>query len=332
MVPVNRKQAQYATSGFYAKRCNPDGTMAHGQRTLGFAGVIDITPVLDISNTATLQVKVGTGPWQMKNVDFSSANPGDLTVTAAVTALAAAAFADCAFSVDTASGRLLLKASDAGEREIQIYGYLAGALNFGGCRAFEGMGCYYVDYVTADDTVTIQPAVQKDDNERIEQEGSHGTKTTVIIAGGRNGEDLAITTKPLDFEFQQMVQGGKYRRATVTDPAEYEPPLAGDPAVAGNPLLSIVKVDPLYAPNVESLEGQEVAVKTALYYAMIGSVGDESGGAKALTQFSYNFSSGTYTDENGTMHANPLHRSFSPAQWEALNITALLERPLDDAA
>jgi hypothetical protein len=331
-VLVNKKQAQYATSGFYAKRCNPDGTMAHGQRTLGFAGAIDITPVLDNSNTAKMQIKVGTGPWQVKNVDFSLADPSALTVTAAVTALTAAVFTGCAFSVDPDTGRLLLKASDTGQTEIQVYGYLAGALNFGGCRTFEGLGCYYVDYITADDTITIQPAVQKDDNERIELEGSHGTKTTVIIAGGRNGEDLAVTTKPLDFEFQQMVQGGRYKRATTTTPAEYEPPLPGDPAVAGNPLLTIVKVDPLYAPNVENLEGQEIAVKTALYYAAIGSVGDESGGAKSLAQFAYNFSTGTYTDEKGVQHANPLHKSYTSAQWEAFNLKALLERPLDEDA
>jgi hypothetical protein len=330
-VLVNRKQAQFATSGFYAKRCNPDGTMAHGQRTLGFAGVIDITPVLTGDN-APLQIKVGTAPWQSKSVSFAAATPGALSVSAAVTALNAAAFTGCVFSADPATGRLLLKAADAGQTEIQIYGYLAGALNFGNCRALEGMGCYYVDYITGDDTVTLQPAVQKSDNERIEQEGSHGTKTTVIIAGNRNGEDLTVTAKPLDFEFQQMVQGGKYRQATISAPAEYEPPLPGDPAVAGNRLLTIVKVDPLYAPNVESLEGQEVAVKTALYYAMIGSVGDESGGAKSLTQFTYTFSSGTYTDENGVQHANPLHRSYTPAQWEALNLNALIERPLDDAA
>jgi hypothetical protein len=331
-VLVNRKQAQYATSGFYAKRCNPDGTMAHGQRTLGFIGAIDIVSVLDSSNTAKMQIKVGTGPWQVKVVDFSSANPGALTVTAAATALTAAAFSGCTFNADTETGRLILKASDAGQTEIQVYGYLAGALNFGGCRPFEGMGCYYVDYITQDDTVSIQPAVQKDDNERIEQEGSHGTKTALIIAGGRNGEDLAVTAKPLDFELQQMVQGGKYRQATVTGPAEYEPPLPGDPAVAGNPLMTVVKVDPLYAPNVESLEGQEIAVKTALYYAMIGSVGDESGGAKSLTQFTYNFSCGVYTDENGELHSNPLHRSYTSSQWEAFNLKALLERPLDDAA
>jgi hypothetical protein len=328
-VLVNRKQAQFATRGFYAKRCNPDGTMAHGQRTLGFAGVIDITPVLT-GNVAELQIKVGTAPWQKKTVDFAGVSASALTVSAAVTKLNAAAFTGCAFIADPDTGRLLLKASDTGQTEIQIYGYLAGALNFGGSRAFEGLGCYYVDYLTQDDTITIQPAVQKSENERIEQEGSHGTKTTVIIAGGRNGEDLTITAKPLDFEFQQMIQGGRYKQATVTTPAEYEPPLPLDPDVAGNRLLTIVKVDPLYAPNVESLEGQEIAVKTALYYAMIGSVGDESGGAKSLTQFTYTFSSGTYTDENGVQHANPLHRSYTSAQWEAFNLNALIERPLDN--
>jgi hypothetical protein len=303
--------------------------MAAGQRTLGFAGVIDITPVLT-GNSASLQIKVGTAAWQKKTVSFSSSTPAALTVTAAVTALNAAAFTGCSFSADTATGRLLLKATDAGQNEIQIYGYLAGALGFGNCRAFEGMGCYYADYTSEDDTVTIQGAVQKDDNERVEQEGSHGTKTTVIIAGSRNGEDLTITTKPLDYEFQQMVQGGRYKRGAVTVPAEYEPPISGDPAVVGSPLMTILKIDPVYAANSESLEGQEVAVKTSLYYAALGSVGDESGGAKSLTQFTYTFNAGIYIDENGVRHANPLNTLYTAEQWEALNLPALIERPLED--
>jgi hypothetical protein len=328
-VITNKKGAQYATSGFIAKRCNPGGIMATGQRTLGFAGVINIVPVLT-GSSADLQIKVGTDPWQKKTVSFSAATPGALTVSSAVTALNAAAFTGCAFSVDSGTGRLLLKASDTGQTEIQIYGYLAGALGFGNCRAFEGMGCYYVDYTSEDDTITIQPAVQKDDNERIEQEGSHGAKTTVIIAGSRNGEDLTITTKPLDYEFQQMVQGGTYQRGTVTAPAKYEPPISGDPAVVGAPLMTILKIDPVYAANTENLEGQEVAVKTSLYYATLGSVGDESGGAKSLTQFTYTFNAGIYIDENGSKHANPLNTLYTDAQWEALNLPALIERPLDD--
>jgi hypothetical protein len=328
-VITNRKGAQYATSGFIAKRCNPDGTMANGQRTLGFAGAIDITPVLT-GNSADLQIKVGTAPWQKKTVSFSAASPAALTVSAAAAALNAAAFTGCSFSADPGTGRLLLKAADTGQTEIQIYGYLAGALNFGNCRGFEGMGCYYRDYSGDDDTVTIQPAVQKDENERIEQEGSHGTKTTIIIAGGRNGEDITVTAKPLDYEFQQMVQGGKYKKGTVTAPAEYEPPLPGDPEVAGAPLLTILKIDPVYAANTESLEGQEAAVKTSLYYATLGSVGDESGGAKSLTQFSYTFSAGVYIDENGERHANPHNFLYTTAQWEALDFRALVAPPLDD--
>lgn len=328
-VITNKKGAQYATSGFIAKRCNPDGTMATGQRTLAFAGVINITPVLT-GTSAVMQIKVGTAPWQSKTVNFSAATPAALTVSAAVTALNAAAFTGCVFSADAASGRLLLKATDAGQNEIQVYGYLAGALNFGNCRSFEGMGCYYKDYRGEDDTVTIQPAVQKDENERIEHEGSHGTKTVIVIAGSRNGENITIATKPLDYEFQQMVQGGKYKRGTVTAPAEYEPPLPGDPAVIGAPLMTIVKIDPIYAANTESLEGQEIAAKTSLYYAALGSVGDESGGAKSLTSFSYTFNTGVYMDENGVRHANPLNKLYTSAQWEALNINGLLEPPLDD--
>jgi hypothetical protein len=328
VILTNRKTAQYATSGFIAKRCNPDGTMAHGQRALGFAGVIDIAPALT-GGKADLQVKVGAAPWQLQEVDFSSASPGQLTPSAAAVALQAAGFTGCIFSVDAGTGRLLLKATAATETEIQIYGYLAGALNFGACRYLEGMGCHYVDYFSNDDTISIQPSVQKDDNGRIEQEGSHGTKTTVILAGGRNGEDLAITTKPLDFEFWQMVQGGKYTRGTVSTPAKYEPPLPGDKNTSGAPNLTIIKFDPLYMANTESVEGQEIAMKTATYYSVIGGVGDESGGAKTLASFTYTFNAGVYTDENGVQHANPLHQSYTDAQWEARRVFDLIERPMD---
>jgi hypothetical protein len=80
----------------------------------------------------------------------------------------------------------------------------------------------------------------------------------------------------------------------------------------------------------KSLEGQEIAAKTSLYYATLGSVGDEAGGAKSLTSFSYTFNAGIYLDENGVPHANPLNKLYTSAQWEALNIKGLLEPPLDD--
>jgi hypothetical protein len=89
-------------------------------------------------------------------------------------------------------------------------------------------------------------------------------------------------------------------------------------------------VDPLYAANSESLEGQEIGVKTALYYAALGSVGDESGGAKSITNFSYTFNAGIYIDENGVQHSNPHNYSYTSAQWEAFNLKALLAPPLDD--
>ena len=94
--------------------------------------------------------------------------------------------------------------------------------------------------------------------------------------------------------------------------------------------MTIVKIDPIYAANTESLEGQEIAAKTSLYYAALVSVGDESGGAKSLTSFSYTFNTGVYMDENGVRHANPLNKLYTSAQWEALDIKGLLEPPLDD--
>ena len=75
-----------------------------------------------------------------------------------------------------------------------------------------------------------------------------------------------------------------------------------------------------------------MAIKTAIYYSAIGSVGDESGGAKTLSSFTYTFNSGIYTDENGVQHANPLHKSYTSAQWEALRFPDLIERPQDTEA
>jgi hypothetical protein len=126
--------------------------MPTADRLLGFTGTIDITSVLGAQNSAVLAVKIDRQAWQEKTVNFSAATPAALTVDAAVSVLNAAGFTGVIFEKDPGTGRLNMKASsvvtfpitwiEAGKErtilmyktETQIYGDLAGALDFGQCR------------------------------------------------------------------------------------------------------------------------------------------------------------------------------------------------------
>jgi hypothetical protein len=326
MIAINKRLEKFATKGFIAKRCNPDGTMAHGQRTLGFLDTKDITPVLT-SSKASLQIKVGTAAWQVKEVTFTA--PSALTVAAAVTALNAAAFTGCTFSTDADTGRLLLKATSTSETEIQIYGYLAGALEFGDCRAFEGLGCYYIDYTNEDETISAQQTVDREEDEQIDHEGGQGLKTTVIFPGARNGEEVSFTVRPEDLEFKQIIDGGRYKLGTSTAPAEYEPPLSMEFVNRPKPSITIMMIDIMYPPNLQSKYALNVAVETTTYYNCLGTVGDPGNGAsKSFIDHSYTFKAKEYVDEHGITHANPLYKMYTPIQWKAFNLSALIERPV----
>jgi hypothetical protein len=125
-------------------RQNPGGSSPRVKGCLlGFVGTVNILEALDpASKSAPVKIKVGGGPVQMKNVNFSTFSPTALTPSSAAAALNAAAFTGCSFSVDAGTGRLKLAPSGSGVMYIQIYSDLAGALNFGNCRYTEGKGCY----------------------------------------------------------------------------------------------------------------------------------------------------------------------------------------------
>jgi hypothetical protein len=314
--------AQYATKGFIIKRCNPDGKIADAQNMTGFVGEVDITPILDSDGKAKLTVKLGFNPQETKDVDFSESSPAELTPINAVSALNAASFTGVVFSVNADSGRLQVKPKDAYQTitELQIYGVLAGALNFGNCRLNEGLGCYYKYYID-DEVITIAETVDRTENENVDLEGAQGTLTRITIKGHRNGVSVAVTTKYLDYELSQMIEGGKYFMGTVDTPAKYSPPRTND---TRDMLCTLETFDPMYQTG-ESLEGQEIAIKSNLYPAAIGSNGDVSTGAKTIAQFSYNFSANEYKDAaSGDTINPPLQSLYTPAQWEARNLAGLL--------
>jgi hypothetical protein len=309
--------AQYASRGFMIKRCNPDGKIADAQNMTGFVGEIDITPILT-DGKAKLTIKVGQAPQATKEVDFTGKSPEALTPTAAIEALTAASFTGVEFLINADTGRLQVAPTDSTVKDLQIYGTLAGALNFGNCRLNEGLGCYYLFYVD-DEVINVAPTVDRTENENIDLEGAQGTLTRITIKGHRNGVNIAVTSKFLDYELQQMIEGGKYFVGTVETPAKYEPPLSSD---TRDMLCTLETFDPMYDRG-QSLEGQEIAIKSNLYYSVIGASGDVATGAKTIAQFTYNFSANEYKDNDGVLHNPPTESLFSPAQWEARNVLGL---------
>lgn len=317
MIQINERMAQYASRGFMIKRCNPDGKIADAQHMTAFAGEVDISPILT-AGKAKLTIKVGHNPQETKEIDFTGKNPEALTPINAVDALNAANFTGVNFEVNADSGRLQVLPIDTAQKELQIYGILAGALNFGNCRLNEGLGCYYLQYVD-DEVISVAPAVDRTENENIDLEGAQGTLTRITIKGHRNGVNIAVQSKFLDYELQQMIEGGKYYTGSVNQPAKYEPPKAND---TRDILCTLETFDPMYDKG-QSLEGQEIATKCSLYHSVMGASGDTATGAKTIAQFSYNFSANEYRDEQGQSHNPPTESLYSPAQWEARNILGL---------
>lgn len=320
MIPINNTRlAQYATKGFIIKRCNPSGKIADAQNMTGFVGEIDITPILT-ANKAKLTIKLGHMPQETKEIDFAGKSPAALTVENAVDALNLAAFSGVEFVINADTGRLqcIPDALHSQETELQIYGVLAGALNFGNCRINEGLGAYYLYYMD-DEVITATPTVDRTENENIDLEGAQGTLTRITIKGHRNGVSLAIASKFLDYELQQMIEGGKYFQGSVDKAAVYEPPLPND---TRDILCTLETFDPMYSAG-QSLAGQEIAQKSNMFHSAMGSSGDVSVGAKTIAQFTYNFTANEYTDAGGEKHNPPTETLYTPAQWEARNLKGL---------
>jgi len=310
---IETKRARFATEGFRIKRCNPDKTYATAQRTLGFAGEIDLSPVLT-ANKAPLQVKVDWGKWQDLPVDFAEATPKALTPEKAVKALNAAGFTGIKFSVDPTTGRLNA-AANASALELQIKGKLAAALDFGQGRRHGGMGVYYKSYLD-DETISISITSETKEKEEVDIEGAKGTITRMIIPPKRLGASTVITTKFKDDELLCMIQGGEHTPATDTQPATYLPPNSQS---NGAPLFSLDIFAPLYGIGLSTVD-QITGFERRIYFACLGTEEDVSMEAKAWAQFAYNITAIEVHDENGKLLGVEKRFEYSLEQFDDLHI------------
>jgi hypothetical protein len=323
------KVAQFATRGFIARRKNPDGTVATAERTLGALLPVDLTVTRNgmtlvdpTSKKGKLAVKVDGLSWEIKDVAFTSATSlAAVRPDEAVEALTNAGFSNgVAFSVD-ASGRI--KAAATGRKSLQLWGFLAGALGFGGGSAFRCLGTAWRDYMTEDDTITIQRSDQRTEATNIDQTGSHNGLTRIIAQGKRTGVNYALNTKPYDLVFKQMAEGGLLTIPPAGGLANYAPPLASDDT--GEKSVELIKIDPMYQTNATSSEGDEIKIKTEHCKSATLTPADEGGGAMTIASFNYNVIAGDYTDENGVLYAQPIEDVYAITAWETLNIPAMLQ-------
>jgi hypothetical protein len=296
------------------KRCNPDNTVATAQRTLGFIGLINITDILDSGKKGSVTIKLDSDEEETKDVDFSTSSIDTDHLTPA-SALNAANFTGVTFSVDANTHRLMVVANSNTVEDLQIKSILAGALNFGGSRKNEGLGCYWMLFDSSQAIDASNPPDKKD-KETVEQESSQGEVKQMNIPARYLGVSPTITLMYQNNEFKQLIQGGLFYPATESKPERYENPLSN---ARDNPLFTMEKFVPLYASGAVSLEDNKY-MRRVLYYAGTGSADEVGSGAKAWETYPYSLSFQEYRDENGDKHSVPAEEKLTLSQWETMDI------------
>jgi hypothetical protein len=243
---------------------------------------------------------------EVKTVDFSgAADLGAVTPSEVVIALNAAAFTDMEAVLDNATGRPNLRCLSPAVKYTQVFGYLAGALGFGGGKAFRSMGSFFYDGLTKDDVITIARTDQKSDDTNVDQQGGgKGTLTRIVVKGKRTGVQYALNIKQDDNLLMQMAEGGELIAGIDGIPTQYNPPLPEDDV--GERGIELYKFLPLYMDGTQSSINQETDIKTEHCHYGNLTPGDPTEGAMTLANFNYTYDAGIkYIDEAGIAKSQP---------------------------
>jgi len=318
---TTKKLRELFEVGWLMMRQNPGGTSPylHGY-LLGFVGEIDIQDVVDSENKAILKIKVGNGAVQTKEVDFSAYSPESLMPGAAASALNAAGFTGCQFSVDSDTRRLKLAPTDVGVKFIQIYGNLAAALNFGNCRKDEGKGCYLFASLGGD-LKSVAETENWGEDKKIENDSPTGKKVTYTVSGKRGGTQIVLTDRIASREAKQMINGGIWIEGGVTTPEVYEPPVDTGSETRKVDVFTYSKI----MEKDDNTEGDEKFIRERLYVGGVGHMA-RSGGTGSWTDSEYTLTFGSYIDNNDKEHASPRESDYTKAQYEALGMNNIIEQ------
>ena len=312
-----KNKARFALEGFRVRRSNADGTMAMATRVIGFSGTVNLSKILDGASIVEVSVKVGAGNWQTEEVDFSAiTDTTAVTVAQAVTALTQAGFTGVTFTKEPGTERL--KAAAAGAAELQLKGKLFGAMDFGQGIKYGGLGSYWKSYINDE---AISAALPNDivEKEEIDMESAKGAVTRMIIPAKRLGASPALVMKFKDDELTQLVQGGEYTPATITEPATYLPPKSD---LGGSPLITLDAFAPLYGDGASQMD-QVIGMDRRLFFSCTGIEGDVPMEAKTWAQFAYNLTATEYTDEAGEKFPAEKRFEYNLSQWQAANFAGI---------
>jgi hypothetical protein len=321
------KLDEFAARGFIARNINGDGTAPKPTRMLGAAENVNLAAVrngkaiLGANKLAPMIIRLDDQPQQKKYLDFSHAvDLARVTPAEAVIAINGAGFQNIQAIVDNSTGRCNVRCTDSSVQFVQIFGLLAGALGFGGGVAFRSLGCFFWDYVTKDDVITIARTEQRSDDTNVDQAGGGlGTLTRIIVQGKRTGVQYAINTKPRDKVWRQMVEGGELAIGIEGKPETYFPPAGGDNT--GERGIELWAVYPLYTPNTQSSVSQERKMIVEHIFSGAVTAGDPARGAQTLTNFNYTFNAGSeYIDENGSTVAQPVEDEYDMNLWNTFKL------------
>jgi hypothetical protein len=321
MAITTRKLWELFEVSWLMMRQNPGGKSAYLQGyLLGFAGTVNIKDVLK-DNKEKLKIKVGSGTVQKpaEDLDFSRYDPAELTVSEAVTALNAAGFEGCEFSIDDKTGRLKLSPTSDKVRFIQIYGDLAAALHFGNCRLGEGKGCYL--WASFDgDLKSVTETEEWDEDKKIENDSPIGKKVTYTIPGKRGGTQIVVTDRLASREAKQMINGGIWKSGDANTPEMYEPPAS---ASGDSGKVDVFTFSKIMEKN-DNTEGDEAFVRERMYIGGVGHMA-RTGGAGNWSDSEYTLTFGSFMGDDDKEHASPRESDYTQAQWSALGLDGIIE-------
>lgn len=327
------KSAEFAALGTAFRRGNYDGTAATPQRLLTSNAPVNLNvgregiTILDGNKRALLLVKRDSVK-EVKQVDFSGAvDITRVTPDEIIAALNAAGFTNMMAVIDLPSGACNFTCTDPNVQYTEVFGYLAGALGFGGTKAFQGFGSFFRDYTIDDDTITCTRADQKTENTSVDQQGGgHNTLTRVTQQGRRTGVQYTVNLKPKDNVLRQIFEGGELIIHPSYDPKpdHYIPPDRTGP----NGMIEMYRLAPLYPANRESKEGQDEGVIVEHVFAGMGTVQDPSTGAMSLSSFNYLIDAGIYINQNGEQIQQPEELIYSKNKWNLNRLIETLSNPV----
>lgn len=309
------------------QRQNPGGVSPYLKGyLLGFAGIINIMEAIDpVEKTGVIKLKVGNGAVQVKTVDFSDADPANLTPAAAVEALEAAGFTGCEFSVDEETGRLKLAPLNKSICWMQIYGDLAAALRFGNCRYNEGKGCYILASFDGDLKSAAETEQWGEDKE-IVNDSPLGTPVKYTIPGRRSGTKIVLTDRISSRAAKQMINGGVWIGGTVNTPEIYEPPAVSEGEARRVDVFTFAKMLEKYS----NTEGSEKFIRERMYIGCVGHM-IPTGGAGSFKDSEYSLTADSYTGEDGKDRASPRESDYTQAQWEARGMSGVIVTDWENA-